>query len=109
MSFARELKRRIRDSVAPVLFASLTGYFCWNATQGDLGLRAYALRQQDLIAAQSNLAHAQADQAAWERRVAALRTNRLDPDVLEERARALLNLADPADIVVPYAPDKKLF
>jgi len=51
----------------------------------------------------------QADEQAWLRRTAALRTGRLDLDMLDERARAQLNLADPADIVVPYAPDKRLF
>lgn len=109
MSFARELKRRARDSVAPLIFASLVGYFCWNATQGELGLKAYALRQEDLVAAQANLSRAQTELAAWERRVGALRGAHLDPDALDERSRAMLNLADPADIVIPYGADGKLF
>ncbi len=46
---------------------------------------------------------------AWERRVAGLRGNHVDPDSLDERARAMLNLADPADIVVQYAAKDKLF
>jgi hypothetical protein len=33
----------------------------------------------------------------------------VDPDTLDERSRAMLNLADPADIVVPYGPGKDLF
>ena len=33
----------------------------------------------------------------WERRVALLRSDKLDPDMLDERARALLDYVDPRD------------
>ena len=33
MAFGRELKRRVRAVVAPVIFLALVGYFGWNATQ----------------------------------------------------------------------------
>jgi cell division protein FtsB len=92
-----------------LVFLSLVGYFLWQATQGDRGLDALAQRQQDLKAAQAELARAEADLAAWDRRVAALRTSRLDPDALDERARAMLNLSDPNDIIVPYGSGQRLF
>jgi cell division protein FtsB len=109
MGFAREIKRKAKAAIAPVIFLSLVGYFAWNATHGDRGLMAYAQRQSLLKQAQADLAQAEADRDAWERRVAGLRSNHVDPDELDERARAMLNLADPADIVVPYAPKDKLF
>jgi cell division protein FtsB len=105
----RSVKNGLRAMVLPALFLSLVIYFLWNATQGDRGLQAYALRQEQLKSVQADLAKAQADQAGWDRRVSELRNQRLDPDMLDERARAMLNLADPADIVVPYAPGKRLF
>jgi cell division protein FtsB len=109
MSMARELKRKVRAGVAPLLFLSVTAYFGWNATQGDLGLQAYAKRQHDLQAAQANLAHAEAEMKSWEQLVRSLRSNHLDTDALDERVRAMLNRADPADIVVPYGPNNRLF
>ncbi len=109
MALGRALKRRAKASIAPVIFLALVGYFGWNATHGDRGLMAYAQRQGLLKQAQDELAQAQADRDAWERRVAGLRSNHIDPDTLDERARAMLNLADPADVVVPYAPKDKLF
>jgi cell division protein FtsB len=105
----RALKRRAKAAIAPAIFLSLVAYFGWNATHGDRGLMAYAQRQGLLKQAQADLAQAQADKDAWERRVAGLRGNHVDPDTLDERARAMLNLADPADVVVPYAPKDKLF
>jgi cell division protein FtsB len=105
----RALKRRARAAVPPMVFLSLVGYFLWQATQGDHGLAALAKRQQDLKAAQAELGRAEVDLAAWDRRVAALRTSRLDPDALDERARAMLNLSDPNDIIVPYGGGQRLF
>jgi len=109
MALLRELKRRAKAAIAPVVFLSLVGYFGWNATHGDHGLIGYAQRQALLKQAQDDLTHAEADRDAWERRVAGLRSSHIDPDTLDERARAMLNLADPADIVVPYTPKDKLF
>jgi cell division protein FtsB len=109
MALGRELRRKARGAIAPVVFLSLVGYFGWNATQGDHGLRAAADRQELLSRAKAELAGAEAERDAWERRVAGLRSNHLDPDTLDERARAMLNLADPSDIVVPYGPRERLF
>ncbi len=92
-----------------LLFLSLVGYFGWNATQGDRGLQAFALRQEQLAQVQGELSRAIAERELWERRVGGLRTQRLDPDTLDERARAMLNVADPADLVVPYGPGRRVF
>lgn len=109
MGIWRNLKRQARAAVAPLVFLSLTGYFLWHATQGDRGLVATEAREQDLVLARAQLARAEEDVALWERRVAALNITRLDTDVLDERARAMLNLSDPADIVVLYKDGQRLF
>ena len=83
------------------LFLALAGYFAWQATTGTLGLRAYAARQTDLTKAQAVLTAALAEQADWQNRVAGLQADHLDPDALDERARQMLNLSAPADIIVP--------
>jgi cell division protein FtsB len=109
MAFGRELKRRLRGAIAPVIFLALTGYFCWNAVQGAHGLKAYAAQQTMLTQAQADLTAAQADRDAWQRRVQALDSAHLDRDMLDERARAMLNLANPNDIIVQYAPKDRLY
>jgi cell division protein FtsB len=109
MPFGRELKRRSKAAVPPIVFLSLVAYFGWNATHGDRGLVAYARRQELLKAAETDLARAEADRAMWERRVAGLRNNHLDRDSLDERARSMLNLADPSDVIVPYPAKDRLF
>ncbi len=109
MAIGREIKRRCKAAVPPLVFLGLVGYFGWSATQGDRGLQAYALRQAQLKQLQVDLTSTTTEEAVWQRKVTGLRTSRLDPDSLDERSRAMLNLADPADVVVMYGPGKQLF
>jgi cell division protein FtsB len=109
MTFGREVKQRAKAAIAPLIFLSLAGYFGWNAVQGNRGLVAYAQRQELLAQAQADQARAQAERDAWERRVAGLRSQHINADTLDERARAMLNLADPTDVIVPYATQDRLF
>lgn len=109
MSLAREIKRRLKATVAPAIFLSLVGYFAWNATQGDHGLVAYAQREELLAQAQADQAKALTERDAWARRVSGLQARHIDADALDERARAMLNLADPSDIIVQYGSSDRLF
>ena len=109
MSLGREIRKRTKAAIPSVILFAVAGYFGWSATQGDHGLQAYAGKQDQLRLARLELSHVNAEMEIWERRVAGLRTSRLDSDTLEERARAMLNLADPTEVVVMYGQGKKLF
>jgi cell division protein FtsB len=108
MSLVRSVKRRVRAAVAPCVFLALVGYFLWSATQGDRGLDASPLRQEELSQALADQARAEAEVAMWQRRIEGLHS-RIDADELDERARAMLNLADPRDVIVPYDKGQRLF
>jgi cell division protein FtsB len=109
MAFGREVKRRAKAAAAPLVFLAVVAYFGWNVVQGDHGLRAYAQRQALLVQAKADQDKAQAERDAWELRVSGLRSRHIDADALDERARAMLNLANPTDVIVQYAPADKLF
>ena len=109
MQIWRTVKRAVRATIPPAFFLSLVAYFGWNVAHGDRGLMAYALRQQMLVGAQADLARAQTEQQQWDLKVAGLRANHIDRDALDQQARDRLNLADPADLVVPFPGKKKLF
>jgi cell division protein FtsB len=86
-------------------FAALfVGYFAVNAFTGAHGLRAQADLDQEITIMQKELASLKAERAAWERRVSLLRSDRIDPDMLDERARALLGLVDPRDVTLLIHP-----
>jgi cell division protein FtsB len=91
---------RPRQILAPVLFATVFGYFGYHLVNGDRGLLAMAHLQREVLIANQNLAEAETTRKIWERRVASLRNQSLDPDMLDERARALLNHARKDDIIV---------
>jgi cell division protein FtsB len=109
MSIARAIKRRLNVALPPMIFLAITGYFAWNATQGDRGLVAFAQRkllQQQVL---DEKAAAQAERDAWEVRVRGLRPQHLNPDTLDERARSMLNLAEPDEVIVKLSSQEKLF
>jgi cell division protein FtsB len=108
MSLGRFVKRKLRAAVAPCVFLALVGYFLWSATQGDRGLDASPERQQELAQALADKARAEAEVAVWQRRIEGLHS-RIDADALDERARAMLNLSDPRDVIVPYDKGQRLF
>ncbi|WP_426957313.1 FtsB family cell division protein [Muricoccus radiodurans] len=93
----------------PVIFFGLCGYFAYHAVHGTRGLKARETRLAEIATARTVLAEAEAERDAMERKVAGLRSDRLDRDMLEERARALLNVVARDEIVVPYAPSQRLF
>jgi len=83
-----------------VLAALLIGYFGINAYTGNHGLRARADLDQQIAELNAEVAQVKAEREQWQRRVGLLKSDRLDPDTLEERARALLNYADPRDVIM---------
>lgn len=98
-------RRAILTVIGLYLFAVLfIGYFAVNAFTGKHGLRAQADLEQQVSAMQAELAQLKAERALWERRVALLRSDKIDPDMLDERARALLGLADPRDLTLLLHP-----
>lgn len=109
MGFGRAIIRGVKFLAAPVILASVAAFFIWHASHGDRGLIARDQRIAEISAARSELQQATAEREAAERRVNALRGDRLDRDQLEERARAMLNLTNRDEIVIPYPPGQRLF
>jgi cell division protein FtsB len=109
MGFWRGLKRRVKAAAPFLFFSVLASYFVWHSIHGERGTLAREQRQEDIQEARRLLAAAQMELSVVQRRVAGLRSDALDRDQLDERSRALLNLSDPQDIVVPYGPGQRLF
>ncbi len=91
---------RPRQILAPVIFATVFGYFGYHLVNGERGLLAMAQLQRETQIADQNLLEAETERKIWELRVSELRNQSLDPDMLDERARALLNDASKDDIII---------
>src|SRR5262249_44656456 len=86
-----------------VTAALLIGYFGVNAYSGNHGLKAKEDLDQQIAALSTDLARLKRERAQWERRVALLKSNKLDPDMLDEQARALLDYVAPGDLTLMFA------
>ena len=100
MIVLREMRRRAKVLIGPVLGLALTGYFAYHLIEGDRGLRAWMRITQELRQAKSNLVDVAAERAALDRRVANMRPDHLDPDLLETQVRRNLDVAAPDEIVI---------
>jgi cell division protein FtsB len=83
-----------------VLAGLLIGYFWINAFTGKYGLNAQQELDQEMVALKDELGRLKGERTEWERRVALLRSDKLDPDMLDERARAQLEFVSPRDLVM---------
>lgn len=96
----REIRRRAGKIAPQVLAACLVGYFAYHAVQGERGLYARLQLQKELQQAEAVASDLSDERFYMERRVALLRPDSLDPDMLEERARQVLNFTRDDEVVV---------
>lgn len=94
------LKQRSRTAVATLLGAAVVAYFGYHGVRGDRGIEEWfrlsgqlqSLEKRQLLNAQRI--------ATLDKRVGLLREETLDRDLLDERARAVLGLAQPDEIII---------
>jgi cell division protein FtsB len=95
-------RRRLRTAINALalytLAALVIGYFGVNAFTGNHGLRARQDLDQQIAELSTELKALRAERANWERRVSLLQPESIDADMLDERARALLNYVDPREL-----------
>jgi len=99
-------RKRGRQVWPPVIGFCVFAYFAYHVVQGERGLLAWHEYGVRLAEGQATLDALTAERTAIERRTALLSARSLDPDLLEERARIMLNAVDPADrlVIVPDGP-----
>ena len=100
MALMGEIRRRARHVAGPMLMVSVAVYFGYHAVEGDRGLIAWWQVTQHLKSAEAAYAAVHAEREALERRVGLLGAERLDPDLLDERAHIVLGLARPDEVVI---------
>jgi cell division protein FtsB len=83
-----------------VMAALLIGYFGVNAFSGDRGLKAQKDIDQQISSLSVELGHLKVERGQWERRLALLKSKSIDPDMLDERARALLDYTHPNELTL---------
>ena len=105
------VRTRIRAILYPLLLYALSGvassYFLWTAVNGDRGLKTKAEYKVKIAALRNDLAGLKEERVLWEHRIALMRSEAVDEDLLDEEARTKLDYADPRDLVVFLKPANK--
>ena len=97
----RKRFRTVLNALALYTIAGLViGYFGVNAYSGNRGLRAKQDLDQQIAELGAEVDALKAERAVWERRVSLLKPESIDPDLLDERARLLLNYTDPRELTL---------
>ncbi len=97
MSFRRF---RLRYFLLPIVSLSFLGYFAHHTLNGARGLVAYKQLQDRAGALEVKIAALKVKRRKLESQVSLLHRESLDPDMLDERARIILNLAKPNEITI---------
>jgi cell division protein FtsB len=100
MIILRELRKRARFIAGPALGIALTGYFVYHLIEGDHGLLAWLHLTREIREETANLETVRAQRAALDLKVSNLKPEHIDPDLLDEQARSVLNLVAPDEIVI---------
>jgi cell division protein FtsB len=84
--------------------ALVIGYFGFSAYTGAHGLKAKQDLSQQQATLMGDIERTRAERVALEGKVSLLRADKLDPDMLDERARAMLNYLHPNDVTIMLKP-----
>lgn len=99
--YTRQRKKSVlRRLVLPALAIAILGYFGFHALNGEYGLIARARLEDKAAKLEVELDELIGKREALERRVVLLRPESLDPDMIDERARASLNMTHPDEITI---------
>jgi cell division protein FtsB len=103
------VRTRLGATMAPIGLYLVLGiasfYLVWGASNGEHGLNAKLKYDAEAEALRTQLAALKEERARWERRVADLRPDSVDRDLLDEEAHAKLDRVGKDEVVIFAAPN----
>lgn len=100
MLVLKELRRQGRQIIASIFGVAVIAYFAYHAVEGDRGLRAYFALSLRTELARADRDALREERETIEQRVNLLKSDSLDLDMLDERARTVLNKVHEDDLVI---------
>jgi cell division protein FtsB len=102
------VRKRARRILIPLMLYSFSGalaaYFLHHAHTGARGLEAKQQYEVQVAALTAELDTVKNERVEWDRRIALLRSDQIDQDLLEERARVMLGRVHRNDLVIMTGP-----
>jgi cell division protein FtsB len=94
------LRRILTPIVLYLVLGATTSYLVWGASNGEHGLKAKVKFDAQATELKAQLAALKDERARWESRVASLRPESVDRDLLDEEAHALLDRVGKDEVVI---------
>jgi cell division protein FtsB len=92
------------DSAVTCASLGLLGFLAWHALEGPRGFAFHEKLASQSLQLGQKLAAIHKQRGNFETRVALLRPESVDPDMLDEMARSTLDVAGPHDLIVLDSP-----
>ena len=92
------------DSAVTCACLGLLGFFAWHAWEGPRGFRFNENLKTQSAQLTSDFETIQKQRTSFEQRVSLLRPESVDPDMLDEMARATLDVAATNELIVLDSP-----
>ena len=86
--------------IVPIVGALFVCYFLVHAFHGDRGVLAWMHLQKQVSVAEQTLSQTRTVRTGYDRRISLLRSEHLDADMLDERARIMAGLVRPDEFIV---------
>ena len=100
MSLLNGMHSCIRRFLTPFIGISAVFYFSYHIIHGERGLLAWWQIKDKIEKQTTELFKLKKNREKFEHRVNLLHPEKLDPDILEERARIILNYGHPNEIII---------
>jgi cell division protein FtsB len=102
------VRKRARRILIPLVLyaisAALAAYFVHHAHTGSRGLEAKQQYETQVAELAGEFEAVKVERSEWERRIGLLRSDQIDRDLLEERARIMLGRVHRNDLVIMTGP-----
>ncbi len=100
MSTRQRKQSKLKPFFIPAGCLLILGYFSFHAVEGDYGLFALKRLQDRETALVVQYEQSSQEKEQLEKRVALMRPESLDPDLIDEKARESLNMAHENDLII---------
>jgi cell division protein FtsB len=98
------VRSRLRAFLIPLVLylvsGGVVGYFVYHAQHGDRGIATKMALKQQIVDLTKELDELKGEHTRWDERVAMLRNESVDKDLLDEEARLTLNRLHRNDVVI---------
>jgi len=100
MAKRKKKKQQVQHILWSLLGAAIVGYFLYHTIQGDRGWFAMLRMDHEVKVAEATLDKLKSEREELQHRTELLRSDNMDPDLLDEKSRELLNYSKPDEIVI---------